>query len=128
VVIYDFRSDLKLAFDGAQNRVGVLRGIYPTKCSFSIPHPARDNTDPLFLFALLKFIFWHSLGIGVLSRQKSMHLSLLHAWDELHVYGIDPIFALIMLSHSMGLLRVHLALHVFISQYLEYRAIDVINK
>jgi hypothetical protein len=37
------------------------------------------TTDPLFLFALLKFIFWHSLGIGVLSRQKSMHLSPLHA-------------------------------------------------
>ena len=56
-----------------------------------------------------------------------MHLSPLYAWDELRVYGIDPIFALIMLGHSMGLLRVHLALHVFIRQYLECEGIDVIK-
>jgi hypothetical protein len=69
-----------------------------------------DGTDPHFFIALLKFVLWHSLGTGVLSRQKSMHLLPLYAWDELRVYGIDPIFALITLGHPMGFLRVYLAL------------------
>jgi hypothetical protein len=38
-----------------------------------------------------------------------MHLSPLYAWDELRVYGIDPIFALIMLGHLVSFLRVYLA-------------------
>lgn len=80
-----------------------LRGIYPLKCSFCIPHSARDDTNLLFFIALLKFIFWHSLGTGVLSRQKSScacHL-FVHRMSS-GFTGTGSIFALIMLGHSMG--------------------------
>jgi hypothetical protein len=57
-----------------------------------------------------------------------MHLSPLYAWDELRVYGIDPIFALIKLGHSMGFYEFIWLLHVTVRRYLEYEVIDVIQK
>ena len=90
-----------MAFDGVIESWGSTRHIPRSMPNLHSPSK-QGRRSSSFLITLLKFIFWHSSGTGVLSHQKSMHLSPLFAQDELRVYEIDQIFALITLGYSAG--------------------------